>query len=45
MACMNEIVRKTGPAPRAFFVVSIVGAFLIDFINALLITQSINLLR
>jgi ESS family glutamate:Na+ symporter len=45
MACMNEIVRKTGPAPRAFFVVGIVGAFLIDFINALLITQSINLLR
>ncbi|MCW5980570.1 MAG: hypothetical protein KIT09_20995 [Bryobacteraceae bacterium] len=45
LACMNEIVRKSGPAPRAFFVVSIVGAFLIDFINALLINGSLNLLR
>jgi ESS family glutamate:Na+ symporter len=44
LACMNEIVRKSGPAPRAFFVVSIVGAFLIDFINGLLINASINLL-
>jgi ESS family glutamate:Na+ symporter len=45
MACMGELVQKYGAAPRAFFIVSIVGAFLIDFINALLITQSINLLR
>jgi len=45
MASMGEIVRKSGPAPQAFFVVSIVGAFLIDFINALLITETINLLR
>lgn len=45
MACMNELVRKYGPAPHAFFVVTIVGAFLIDFINAVLITVSINLLR
>lgn len=45
MACMNEITRKSGPAPQAFFAVGIVGAFLIDFINALLITQTLNLLR
>lgn len=45
MACMNEIVRKFGPAPQAFFAVSIVGAFLIDFINALLINGALNLLR
>lgn len=45
MACMNEIVRKHGPAPQAFFVVSIVGAFLIDFINALLINGALNVLR
>jgi ESS family glutamate:Na+ symporter len=45
MACMNEIVRKYGPSPQAFFVVSIVGAFLIDFINALLINGALNLLR
>lgn len=45
MACMNEITRKTGPAPQAFFAVGIVGAFLIDFINALLIMQALNLFR
>ncbi len=45
LACMNEIVRKSGPAPQAFFAVSIVGAFLIDFINALLVTQALNVLR
>jgi len=45
MACMQEITRKTGPAPQAFFAVGIVGAFLIDFINALLITQALNVLR
>jgi ESS family glutamate:Na+ symporter len=45
MACMGEVVRKFGPAPQAFFVVSIVGAFLIDFINALLINGALNFLR
>ncbi|MBK8258402.1 MAG: sodium/glutamate symporter [Polyangiaceae bacterium] len=45
MACMNEIVRKHGPAPQAFFAVGIVGAFLIDFVNALLITQAIHILK
>ncbi len=45
MACMREITRKLGPAPQAFFAVSIVGAFLIDFINALLVTQALNILR
>jgi len=45
MACMQEITKKTGPAPQAFFAVGIVGAFLIDFINALLITQTLNVLR
>ena len=45
MACMNELVRRYGPAPRAFFVVTIVGTLFIDFVNALLVTLSINLLR
>lgn len=44
MACMGELVRKYGPAPRAFFVVTIVGTIFIDFINALLITTAMNLL-
>jgi ESS family glutamate:Na+ symporter len=39
MACMGELVRKYGPSPRAFFVVTIVGAFFIDFINAIFITS------
>lgn len=45
MACMNELANRYGPAPRAFLVVSLVGAFLIDFTNALIITQCLNLLR
>jgi ESS family glutamate:Na+ symporter len=45
MACMDVLVRKFGSAPRAFIVVPIVGAFLIDFTNALVITATMNLLR
>lgn len=45
MACMDVLVRKFGPAPKAFVVVPIVGAFLIDFTNALVITAMVNLLR
>jgi len=37
--------RRYGPAPRAFLIVTVVGAFLIDFTNALLITASLNLFR
>jgi ESS family glutamate:Na+ symporter len=44
LACMIEIVQKAGPAPRAFFVVSIMGAFLIDFINGLLINGALILM-
>lgn len=45
MACMGEVARKYGPAPQAFFAVSIVGAFLIDFINALIINTCVNLFQ
>jgi ESS family glutamate:Na+ symporter len=45
VACMDVLVRKFGPAPRAFLVVPIVGAFLIDFTNALIITTMMNFLR
>jgi len=38
MANMEALVDRYGPAPRAFLVVPMVGAFFIDFINALLIT-------
>ena len=45
VACMEELVEKYGPAPQAFLVVPIVGAFLIDFTNSLIITAFANLLR
>ncbi|MGQ0508115.1 MAG: sodium/glutamate symporter [Myxococcaceae bacterium] len=44
MACMTELSRKHGPAPRAFIVVPLVGAFLIDFTNSVVITGMVNLL-
>lgn len=45
MACMEVLARRFGPAPRAFIVVPLVGAFLIDFTNALIITTMANLFR
>ena len=43
MANMEALVDRFGPAPRAFLVVPMVGAFFIDFINAVLITVCLNL--
>jgi glutamate:Na+ symporter, ESS family len=45
VACMEELVEKFGPAPQAFLVVPIVGAFLIDFTNSFLITAMANMMR
>lgn len=45
MACMDVLVQKYGPAPRAFIVVPLVGAFLIDFTNALIVTAMANFFR
>lgn len=45
IACMDALVEKFGAAPRAYLVVSIVGAFLIDFTNALIITTMANLFK
>lgn len=45
MANMTAIVERYGPAPKAFLVVPMVGAFFIDFANALIITLCINVLR
>jgi ESS family glutamate:Na+ symporter len=44
MAVMNTLVERFGPAPRAFVVAPIVGAFFIDFTNALIITTFLDLL-
>jgi len=45
VACMEELVEKYGPAPQAFLVVPIVGAFLIDFTNSFIITAMLNAMR
>ncbi|KGK86719.1 Sodium/glutamate symporter [bioreactor metagenome] len=43
MANMKSVVERFGAAPRAFFVLPIVGAFLIDFANSLIITTFVNI--
>ncbi len=45
MANMKVLVDKYGRAPRAFLVVPMVGAFFIDFTNALLITVFLNIFK
>src|SRR5215210_4020129 len=45
VANMRALVARFGPAPRAFLVVPLVGAFFIDFTNALIITLFVNWLK
>jgi ESS family glutamate:Na+ symporter len=45
VANMRALVTKYGPAPRAFLVVPLVGAFFIDFANAIIITLFVNWMR
>jgi glutamate:Na+ symporter, ESS family len=45
VANMGTLVERYGPAPKAYLVVPLVGAFGIDFVNAMLITAAINLWR
>jgi len=45
MANMEAMVQRFGAAPRAFLVVPMVGAFFIDFANAILITLFLNVYR
>jgi glutamate:Na+ symporter, ESS family len=42
VANMRALVTRYGPAPRAFLVVPLVGAFFIDFTNAIIITFFVN---
>jgi ESS family glutamate:Na+ symporter len=42
VAVMSSLTERFGPAPRAFLVAPIVGAFLIDFTNAIVITVFLN---
>jgi ESS family glutamate:Na+ symporter len=43
MANMEALVERYGPAPKAFLVVPMVGAFFIDFTNAIIITVFLNI--
>lgn len=45
MANMEALAERYGPAPRAFLVVPMVGAFFIDVINNAVITGFLNLYR
>jgi ESS family glutamate:Na+ symporter len=45
VANMNAITERYGPAPRAYLVVPMVGAFFIDFSNAVIITAYVNFVR
>ncbi len=45
VANMKSLVETYGPAPRAFLVVPIVGAFLLDFLNAINITFFLNIVK
>jgi ESS family glutamate:Na+ symporter len=45
IANMRTLVSSYGPSPRAFIVVPMVGAFFIDFVNALVIVWFLNWLR
>ena len=45
VATMRVLALRFGPAPRAFLIVTVVGAFLIDFINAVLITTALNIFK
>jgi ESS family glutamate:Na+ symporter len=45
VAVMSTLVERYGAAPRAFLVAPIVGAFFLDFTNALIITTFLNVWR
>jgi ESS family glutamate:Na+ symporter len=43
IANMQAITQRYGPAPQAFIVVPLVGAFLIDILNAVVLTGYVSL--
>lgn len=44
MANMRALVENYGPAPRAFFIVPLVGSLFVDFFNSMVLTTFMNLL-
>lgn len=45
MAAMQALVERHGRAPKSFLAVPLVGSFLLDFTNAIIITGFLNLWR
>jgi ESS family glutamate:Na+ symporter len=45
IANMQAITDKYGPAPRAYFIISIIGAFFIDILNAMVIQFFVTLIQ
>lgn len=45
MANMQAVTAKYGPAPRAFFIVPLVGSLFIDFFNGGILTIFVNILK
>lgn len=45
MANMSALTERYGPAPKAFFVIPLVGSLFIDFFNAVIIVSFINFLK
>jgi ESS family glutamate:Na+ symporter len=43
IANMQALTQRYGPAPQAFIIVPIVGAFLIDLMNAIVLTIFLSL--
>ncbi|MBU5227503.1 sodium/glutamate symporter [Clostridium senegalense] len=43
MANMDAVTSKFGPSPKAFFILPVVGAFLVDFTNSVIIAIFANL--
>lgn len=44
MANMKALSEKYGPAPRAFFIVPLVGSLFVDFFNSMVLTMFMNIL-
>ncbi len=43
IANMSVMVERFGPAPTAFFVIPIIGALIVDFVNSSIVTVLINI--
>ena len=41
---MRALQEKYGPAPRAFFIVPLVGSLFVDFFNSMVLTTFMNVL-